>query len=176
MLYHHLLQKKKKKNGNNLQKRLMSIIFNSVRLKRDSSLFFVIFSILRVDSSMPIDVRLADLEACALWFFFPFWFFSPFFCKVKSHLSLLFIMEDNTVERNVLQFELFFRNPYNAYYKALMATAATSALRLHQRLHPVSLTREFMMRLTSEDSCHYLFFCIIFLYVPPVTRILYGSL
>ncbi|XP_034250688.1 Krueppel homolog 2 [Thrips palmi] len=65
-----------------------------------------------------------------------------------------------------------FWNPYNAYYKALMANAATSALRLHQRLHPVSLTREFLMRLLTEDSCHYLFFCIIFLYVPPVTLVL----
>lgn len=65
-----------------------------------------------------------------------------------------------------------FWNPYNAYYKALMANAATSALRLHQRLHPVSLNRQFLMQLMAEDSCHYLFYAIIFLYVPPVTLVL----
>ncbi|KAK3915333.1 Krueppel-like protein 2 [Frankliniella fusca] len=65
-----------------------------------------------------------------------------------------------------------FWNPYNAYYKALMANAATSALRLHQRLHPVSFTRQFFMQLMTEDSCHYLFYAMIFLYVPPVTLVL----
>ena len=35
-------------------------------------------------------------------------------------------------------------NPYNSYYKALMATAATSALRLHQRLPQVQFNRQFL--------------------------------
>nr|CAD7401913.1 unnamed protein product [Timema poppensis] len=65
-----------------------------------------------------------------------------------------------------------FGNPYNAYYKALMSNAATSALRLHQRIPRVTFTREFLALLLLEDSCHYLFFSLIFLYVSPVTLVL----
>lgn len=53
-----------------------------------------------------------------------------------------------------------------------MANAATSALRLHQRLPPVTFTREFLSLLLLEDSCHYLFFSLIFLYVSPMILIL----
>ncbi|XP_069680513.1 Krueppel homolog 2 [Periplaneta americana] len=63
-------------------------------------------------------------------------------------------------------------NPYNAYYKALMSNAATSALRLHQRIPRVTLSREFLSLLLLEDSCHYLFYSLIFLYVTPVTLVL----
>ena len=35
-------------------------------------------------------------------------------------------------------------NPYNSYYKALMASASTSALRLHQRLPQVQFNRQFL--------------------------------
>ncbi|GLH15244.1 Krueppel homolog 2 [Gryllus bimaculatus] len=62
-----------------------------------------------------------------------------------------------------------FVHPYSAYYKALMSNAATSALRLHQRIPRVTLSREFLALLLAEDSCHYLFFSLIFLYVSPVT-------
>lgn len=65
-----------------------------------------------------------------------------------------------------------FWNPYNAYYKALFANGATSAIRLHQRLPAVSFSREFMTQLLLEDSCHYLFYSLIFLYVSPVTLVL----
>lgn len=65
-------------------------------------------------------------------------------------------------------------NPYNCYYKALMSNAATSALRLHQRLQNVrfSFTREFFSQLFLEDSFHYLFYSLIFLYVYPMTLVL----
>lgn len=53
-----------------------------------------------------------------------------------------------------------------------MANAATSAFRLHQRLPPVKFTREFLSLLLMEDSCHYLFFSLIFLYVSPMILIL----
>lgn len=71
-------------------------------------------------------------------------------------------------------FLLYFihRNPYNAYYKALMSSAATSALRLHQRVPVVRLNMQFIEDLLLEDSCHYLLYSIIFLYVSPVTSIL----
>ncbi|XP_059617595.1 Krueppel homolog 2 [Phlebotomus argentipes] len=65
-----------------------------------------------------------------------------------------------------------FGNAQSAYYKVLMANAATSALRLHQRLPRVSFTREFVSLLLMEDSCHYLFYSLIFLYVSPVLIIL----
>jgi hypothetical protein len=63
-------------------------------------------------------------------------------------------------------------NPYNSYYKALMANAATSALRLHQRLPQVQFTREFLGQFLLEDSAHYLFYSLIFLYTAPITLVL----
>lgn len=62
--------------------------------------------------------------------------------------------------------------PYNMYYKALLASAATSALRLHQRLPQVQLSREFFGLLFLEDSAHYLLYSVVFLYSPPLTWVL----
>jgi len=64
---------------------------------------------------------------------------------------------------------VFGNHPFSAYYKALMANAATSALRLHQRLPRVSFTREFAGTLFLEDSAHYLIFSLMFLFAEPVT-------
>lgn len=55
------------------------------------------------------------------------------------------------------------------YSKALLANAATSALRLHQRLPRVSFSREFFGQLFIEDSAHYLLYSMMFLYSPPIT-------
>jgi hypothetical protein len=63
-------------------------------------------------------------------------------------------------------------NPYQSYYKALMANAATSALRLHQRLPQVQFNREFLFQFLLEDSAHYLFYSIVFLYAAPITMVL----
>lgn len=65
-----------------------------------------------------------------------------------------------------------FGNSYNIYYKVLMSNAATSALRLHQRIPHVQLNRQFLEHLFIEDSCHYLFYSLIFLYTAPVTLVL----
>ncbi|XP_076620257.1 transmembrane protein 33-containing Krueppel homolog 2 [Colletes latitarsis] len=65
-----------------------------------------------------------------------------------------------------------FGNPYNIYYKALMSSAATSALRLHQRVPRVQVNRQFLESLFFEDSFHYLFYSLIFLYAAPVTLVL----
>jgi len=62
-----------------------------------------------------------------------------------------------------------FGSSVNFYYKALLANAATSALRLHQRVTVVSLTRVFVTQLILEDSCHYLFYSLIFVYCNPIT-------
>lgn len=64
-------------------------------------------------------------------------------------------------------------NPINAYYKVLMANAATSAIRLHQRLPPFQLNRAYLQQTLLEDSCHYLFFSLIFLYVQPMLLIIF---
>lgn len=55
------------------------------------------------------------------------------------------------------------------YHRAFLANAATSALRLHQRLPRVTLSRQFMAQLIAEDSCHYLFYSLIFIYCSPIT-------
>ncbi|XP_043266436.1 Krueppel homolog 2 [Venturia canescens] len=65
-----------------------------------------------------------------------------------------------------------FGNRYNAYYKVLMSSAATSALRLHQRVPRVQFNMQFVEQLLLEDSCHYLLYSLIFLYVSPVLLVL----
>ncbi|XP_004923819.1 Krueppel homolog 2 [Bombyx mori] len=67
-----------------------------------------------------------------------------------------------------------FNNPVSAFYKALLANAATSALRLHQRIpaREISLSRDFMARFFLEDSAHYLFYSLIFMNVVPNLLIL----
>ncbi|XP_017766380.1 PREDICTED: Krueppel homolog 2 [Eufriesea mexicana] len=65
-----------------------------------------------------------------------------------------------------------FGNSYNIYYKVLMSNAATSALRLHQRVPHAQLSRQFLEHLFVEDSCHYLFYSLIFIYAAPVTLVL----
>lgn len=60
-------------------------------------------------------------------------------------------------------------NPYGFYQRALISNAATSALRLHQRLPHFQLSREFFGLLFLEDSCHYLMFSLIFMNGYPIT-------
>ncbi len=67
---------------------------------------------------------------------------------------------------------LFSNNPYVSYQRALLSNAATSALRLHQRLPNFQLSREFFGLLMLEDSAHYLFYSLIFVNSHPVTSIL----
>ena len=64
-------------------------------------------------------------------------------------------------------------NPVNCYYKTMMAAAATSALRLHQRLPRIQLSREFAANVMTEDSAHYLLFSLIFIFASgPITMAL----
>jgi len=57
------------------------------------------------------------------------------------------------------------------YQKALLASAATSALKLHQRMSgvPFQLSRVYFANLIIEDSCHYLLYALIFMNNAPVT-------
>jgi hypothetical protein len=57
----------------------------------------------------------------------------------------------------------------SCYQKALIANAATSALRLHQRLPVFRFSREFFAILLLEDSAHYLLYSIIFIYNYPIS-------
>ncbi|RWS06666.1 transmembrane protein 33-like protein, partial [Dinothrombium tinctorium] len=61
---------------------------------------------------------------------------------------------------------------YSCYQKVLVANAATSALRLHQRLPSFQLNRNFIALLLLEDSAHYLLYSIIFLFNAPITLVL----
>jgi transmembrane protein 33 len=67
----------------------------------------------------------------------------------------------------------FYSSAQSAYYKVLIASIATSALRLHQRMPRVQFTREFLSSLLLEDSFHYFFYSLIFLYVSPVFILLF---
>jgi len=58
------------------------------------------------------------------------------------------------------------------YNRVLLANAATSALRLHQRLPNFQFSREFFAQLFLEDSAHYLFFTLIFVMSYPVSMAL----
>jgi len=63
-------------------------------------------------------------------------------------------------------------NPYSWYQRAFCAAAASSALRLHQRIPQVQLNIAFLKSLLLEDSAHYLMYCIIFLNSQPITMAL----
>ena len=63
---------------------------------------------------------------------------------------------------------LFGVNP-SLYHRILISNAATSALRLHQRLPAVQFSMNFLRLLLAEDSFHYLMFSVIFLTANPVT-------
>ncbi|KAL5972061.1 Transmembrane protein 33 [Taenia solium] len=66
-----------------------------------------------------------------------------------------------------------FGNTYSWYQRALIANAATFALRLHQRIaqrgNQPRLSQESVQLIVSEDSLHYLLYSVIFLLTPPVT-------
>ncbi|CAB4055935.1 TMEM33 [Lepeophtheirus salmonis] len=60
-------------------------------------------------------------------------------------------------------FPMFGGHPASYFGKALLANAATSALRLHQRVSTVSLSwRTLLGTLYAEDSAHYLGYSLIF--------------
>uniref|UniRef100_H3D689 Transmembrane protein 33 n=1 Tax=Tetraodon nigroviridis TaxID=99883 RepID=H3D689_TETNG len=66
-----------------------------------------------------------------------------------------------------IMFILPILGPYaaaNFYQRALLANALTSALRLHQRLPHIQLSRAFLAQALQEDSCHYLLFSLILVY------------
>lgn len=76
--------------------------------------------------------------------------------------------------KSLKHFNLFCR-PYaaaNFYQRALLANALTSALRLHQRLPHIQLSRAFLAQALQEDSCHYLLFSLILVNSYPITSIL----
>lgn len=102
-------------------------------------------------------------------------FFTLFFCLgfLLPTFKLVLIFETFHLKFYLFIFHHFlFSNANNSYYKALMSSGATNALRLHQRLPRVSLTREFLSQLIMEDSCHYLMYSVIFLYATPISCIL----
>ncbi|KAK7096755.1 transmembrane protein 33-like [Littorina saxatilis] len=84
--------------------------------------------------------------------------------------TLLWLTRIITIVCTIMFFLPFFGgNPYSLYQRALIASAATSALRLHQRIPAVQFNMDFLRRLFTEDSCHYLFFAILFINAYPIT-------
>jgi len=57
---------------------------------------------------------------------------------------------------------VFGGSPQSSYLRALLGNAATSALRLHQRMPEFRLSREYLGQLFLEDSAHYLYFSLLF--------------
>lgn len=101
------------------------------------------------------------------------------FSEVINHISihkiesLLWFTRMCTVVFTLLYIiPIFGANPYTCYQRALISNAATSALRLHQRMPTIQLSRMFLSQLLIEDSCHYLFFSLIFLFAQPMTLVL----
>lgn len=65
-----------------------------------------------------------------------------------------------------------FGQPENRYKQALLMTAATSSLRLHQRMPPPPLrlmNLSYLSNLIKEDSFHYLMFPFLFFFERPLT-------
>lgn len=60
----------------------------------------------------------------------------------------------------------------SSFNKVLLANAAISALRLHQRVPAFSFSREFLARLFAEDSCHYMMYSLIFFTIRPALLVL----
>lgn len=67
---------------------------------------------------------------------------------------------------------VFGGHPYSSYQKVLLSNAATSALRLHQRVPNFQFSREYLASLFLEDSAHYLFYSMIFVISSPVSMAL----
>ena len=76
--------------------------------------------------------------------------------KIEMGLWLTRLMTIGFTFNYFFPFFPFSGDPISSYYKALMANAATSALRLHQRVPTVQLSRQFFAGLLLEDSAHYM--------------------
>ncbi|CAH3046148.1 unnamed protein product [Pocillopora meandrina] len=105
---------------------------------------------------------------------------SPNWAALRRYLldnkidSALWLTRVFTIITSILYLLPFFSPmfSYNCYKRVLISSAATSALRLHQRLPRFQFSREFFGLLLSEDSCHYLLYSIMFVNSHPVTIIL----
>lgn len=105
---------------------------------------------------------------------------SPNWAALKRYLldnkidSALWLTRVFTIISSILYLLPFFSPmfSYNCYKRALISSAATSALRLHQRLPRFQFSREYFGLLFAEDSCHYLLYSIMFVNSYPVTIIL----
>ncbi|XP_059151075.1 transmembrane protein 33-like [Physella acuta] len=87
----------------------------------------------------------------------------------KIETTLWFTRIFTVVCSVVFLLPIFGGNPHSFYQRALIAAAATSALRLHQRVPVVQLNMAFLRDLFAEDASHYLMYCIIFLNTYPLT-------
>jgi hypothetical protein len=108
-------------------------------------------------------------------------FFTRLFTVASTILYIIPILgyafiNYNIFERSSIKLISFFsRFDINTLFsKALMASAATSALKLHQRMAgvPFQLNRAYLNQLMVEDSFHYLLFALVFMSNSPITIVL----
>ncbi|KAL9971945.1 hypothetical protein ACROYT_G018173 [Oculina patagonica] len=105
---------------------------------------------------------------------------SPNWAALRQYLldnkidSALWLTRVFTIISSILYLLPFFSPmfSYNCYKRVLISSAATSALRLHQRLPRFQFSREYFGLLFAEDSCHYLLYSVMFVNSQPVTIIL----
>lgn len=85
--------------------------------------------------------------------------------------SAMWVSRLSTVVSSILFFiPLLGTGQASAWFqRALLFSALTSALRLHQRLPHPSLSRVFLSQALLEDSCHYLLYSLIFVNAQPIT-------
>lgn len=95
------------------------------------------------------------------------------YMKENKIAALLFMTRLFTIISSIAFIvPIFGFNPYSCYQRALLSNAATSALRLHQRLPNVQFNREFFAMLFMEDSAHHLFYSLVFITGSPNTMAL----
>ncbi|EDV31533.1 uncharacterized protein Dana_GF14503, isoform B [Drosophila ananassae] len=102
----------------------------------------------------------------------------------KPHLKLLQHFQTNRIDSALWALRLLaifftvsyvlpiFTSQQSSFSKVLLANAAISALRLHQRIPAFSFSREFLARLFAEDSCHYMMYSLIFFNIRPSLLVL----
>ena len=97
-----------------------------------------------------------------------------FLMQDKISAVLLFTRAYSIICTIMFIVPIFGFDPNVLYQKALMSSAATSALKLHQRMLnvPLQLNREYLAKLVVEDSFHYLVYSLIFLNSSPITIVL----
>ena len=154
MSYRRGKEKEKKRNE---RKKLVTENFNRVwneffnlewvkemkiiRVRRDPVWFNIFNAILWLQSCSDFGFILFSPDVCPFWIHTGTEFLNFFFKKFQSNNEIF----------------------SNLFSKVLMASAATNALRLHQRIPAFQLNAQTFQNILAEDSGHYLAYSLMFL-------------